>query len=131
MYPEKQHYHNKNQRPGKSDGQELHLCLIVVEEVEGAVQRAEGQVGGPVELHLPGQVAAGGGGGGGAAQPRQVVEGSRTAHQGPDDPLLVHLSDPLPVADEEAPVDRHGDALHKDFILGDIFEFSTFYYPLK
>ena len=60
------------------------LCLIVVNEVEGAVEGAEGQVGGPVELHLLGQVAGAAAAAAGTAHPHQVVLGSRTPHKGPN-----------------------------------------------
>jgi len=76
--------------------------------MEGTVEGAEGELGGPVELHLAGQVA-----GRAAPYTGQVVGGARPSHQRPDRPVRVHKAHALAVAQEDTPVDRHGNALEK------------------
>jgi hypothetical protein len=71
------------------------------------VQWADRQLSGPVELHLTGQVA-----GRAATNPHQVVGGGGPAHQRPYGPVGVYEAHAFPVAQEDASVNRHGDALY-------------------
>ena len=60
-----------------------------------------------MELYLAGQVA-----GRAAAHPHQVVGGGGPAHQRPYGPVGVYETHAFPVAQEDAPVNRYGDALN-------------------